>query len=435
MLIKPSFAAVSDSGLLVPTSWAYDHIRPHHLLVLYSGYHALSSLSSSRYLSKLQSHLSRHLTTLTSRLTDLCLPLVYSKFTWFLLPDFLLRYAIRIRCRHTLLELENEGVEGDMRKKMGIVRELKDMPIAIDTDLANEQHYEVPARFYDLCLGPNKKYSSGLWPDDVPFSKMSLAEQLEASEVAMLDLYCERAAVEDGMKIVDLGCGWGSLTLHLLKKYPNCEITSISNSHSQREYIINTATSRGLNVQNLRIVTCDVSKWDDETYAKEKLAGIENNDRVMSIEMFEHMKNYSVLLSKVHSFLKPNTGKLFLHIFTHKHHAYHFEKGWMADTFFTGGTMPSDDLMLYFGEHFSISNHWTVNGSNYEKTSNAWLWTMDENWKKGELEGVLEEAYGKGKGREWYVNWRLFYLACAELFGLSGGEEWIVSHYLFERRD
>ena len=146
------------------------------------------------------------------------------------------------------------------------------------------------------------------------------------------------------------------------------------------------------------------------------------------------MKNYSILLSKVHGFLKPG-GKLFVHIFTHKDFAYHFEDGWMADTFFTGGTMPSDDLLLYFGEHFSCENHWRVNGSNYEKTSNGWLDYLDKNWKNGKLKPVLEEAYGAGKGKEWYINWRLFFFACAELFGFDNGEEWIVSHYLFNRRD
>jgi len=145
------------------------------------------------------------------------------------------------------------------------------------------------------------------------------------------------------------------------------------------------------------------------------------------------MKNYSILLSKVNGFLKPH-GKLFVHIFTHKQYAYHFEDGWMAENFFTGGTMPSDDLLLYFGEHFSCENHWRVNGSNYEKTSNGWLEIMDKNWKNGSLQPVLEKAYGEGKGKEWYINWRLFFLACAELFGYDGGEEWIVSHYLFQKQ-
>jgi len=148
---------------------------------------------------------------------------------------------------------------------------------------------------------------------------------------------------------------------------------------------------------------------------------------------FEHMKNYKDLLNKIHGFLKPN-GKLFVHIFSHKDYCYHFEEGWMSDTFFSGGTMPSDDLLLYFNQDFSLENHWRVCGTHYEKTSNAWLAIMDAHWKSGELAPVLAEAYGEGKEREWYVNWRLFYMACAELFGLDGGQEWIVSHYLFDRR-
>ena len=423
-----------------PPTISYDAIRPHHLLVLYSSYHLLSSvIGSNLFLSKLKTHLANHATTLLSKLSDVCLPLLYSPLTSIFLPDAVLRYAIRVRCQHTLIELGNHGCESDQVTKMDIVKELQSMPIAIETDLANDQHYEVPAKFYDLCLGYHKKYSCGLWP--FPASSlgkgrgMTWEDSLYKSELAMLELYVERAQIEDGMSIVDLGCGWGSMTLFLASKFPNCKITSISNSNSQREYIMATAKERGYNVENIRVITCDVSKWDDVEYCKKiKLDSIQDNDRVVSIEMFEHMKNYSILLSRVHSFLKPNTGKLFVHIFTHIRHTYHFEKGWMADTFFSGGTMPSDDLLLYFGQHFSVSNHWRVNGSHYEKTSNAWLALMDKHWRSGELKPVLEEAYGKGKGREWYVNWRLFYLACAELFGMNGGEEWMVSHYLFDRR-
>lgn len=245
--------------------------------------------------------------------------------------------------------------------------------------------------------------------------------------MAMLDLYCQRAGITDGMKIVDLGCGWGSLTLYIAEKYPNAKLTSISNSHSQREYILSTASDRGLKVENINVITCNVN---DDGGA---LDVVKDNDLVISIEMFEHMKNYSVLLSKIHSFLSPS-GRLFIHIFTHKNYAYHFESGWLAENFFTGGTMPSDDLMLYFQEHFCIENHWRVNGQNYEKTSNGWLKIMDENWKNGKLAPVLREAYGAGKEREWYVNWRLFYLACAELFGYANGEEWIVTHLLMKKR-
>jgi len=423
---------------IIPSDMSYNDIRPHHLLALYSSYHILSSiLSSSRLLDKLQTHLSNHATALLSKLSDICLPLLYSPLTSIFLPDVVIRKAIRIRCKHTLIDLGERGAEGDQERTMAIVDELKNMPIAIETDAANDQHYEVPARFYDLCLGTNKKYSSGLWPFQASRlgkgKGMTWEESLDASEEAMLDLYVERAQVEDGMSVVDLGCGWGSMTLHLAKKFPNCKITSISNSHSQREYILNTAKERGYNVENIRVITCNACKWDDDEYFKEMLVGVKDNDRVITIEMFEHMKNYKVLLSRVNSFLKPS-GKLFVHIFTHIHHTYHFEKGWMAENFFTGGTMPSDDLLLYFAEHFAVANHWRVNGSNYEKTSNAWLALMDKHWKSGELKPVLEQAYGEGKGREWYVNWRLFYLACAELFGMNNGEEWMVSHYLFDKR-
>jgi cyclopropane-fatty-acyl-phospholipid synthase len=396
------------TSLLIPTS--YSNVRPHHLLILYTTTKLLSS-SSSQLVVKYQKKLLRYL----SLLSDLALPLIYSG----LVPDSLIRLGIRIRLSDHLNILETASIEDDLKKKLSIIDELKTMPIAIATDEANEQHYEVPAAFYDMCLGPRKKYSSGLWE--------GANCTFEESEVAMLELYCVRAGVKDGMKIVDLGCGWGSLTLYLAEKYPNAKITSISNSHSQREYILRTAEQRGLKVGNINVITCNVN--DDQG----ALDVVRDNDLVISIEMFEHMKNYSILLNKVNSFLSPE-GKLFLHIFTHKTYTYHFDSGWLADNFFTGGTMPSDDLLLYFQEHFLIENHWRVNGQNYEKTSNGWLALMDDNWKRGKLAPVLKEAYGAGKEREWYVNWRLFFLACAELWGYDQGTEWIVSHYLFEKR-
>lgn len=160
---------------------------------------------------------------------------------------------------------------------------------------------------------------------------------------------------------------------------------------------------------------------------------VKDQDRVMTVEMFEHMKNYDQLLRKVYGFLKPE-GKLFVHIFTHKDYCYHFEEGWMSQNFFSGGTMPSDDLLLYFSRQFAVENHWRVSGHHYERTSNGWLQYLDSNWRAGKLQSVLSQAYGPGKEREWYVNWRLFFLACAELWGFDGGNEWIVSHYLFTRR-
>jgi len=355
-------------------------------------------------------------TLVTSRLTDLAMPIVYMG----VIPDFLIRLGIRYRLQDTLISLRAKDAEDEMEAKMKTIEALKTNPtIAIATDEANEQHYEVPAEFYDLCLGPRKKYSSGYWPNR--------NTTFEESEEIMLDLYCKRAGVTDGMKIVDIGCGWGSLTLYLCEKFPNAKITSISNSNSQREFIYADAKRRGLNWQNINIITCNVS--DD----KGALDVVKDNDLAMTIEMFEHMKNYSMLLKKVHGFLKPK-GKLFVHIFTHKDFTYNFEDGWMADNFFTGGTMPSDDMLLYFCQDFSILNHWRVNGTHYEKTSNGWLDYLDKNWKNGKLQPVLAKAYGEGKEKFWYINWRLFFLACAELWGYKRGQEWIVSHYLFERK-
>lgn len=395
-----------QSLLVIPTK--YSEFRPHHTLALYATFGVLTSTAVYKAASK-------KILSLFSQLSESFIPLIHAG----LVPDFVIRFGIRLQLRDHLARLSSVAASEELAQKMQIVEELHTMPIAIATDEANQQHYEVPARFYDLCLGPRKKYSSGLWP--------SSSTTFEESEVHMLDLYCERAGIKDGMSIVDLGCGWGSLTLHLAERFPNCKITGISNSHSQREYILATAKKRGYNVDNIKIVTCNVA--DD----KGALSIVKNNDRVMTVEMFEHMKNYNVLLQKVKGFLKPG-GQLFVHIFTHKDYAYHFDKGWMSDNFFTGGTMPSDDLLLYFAQDFAVTNHWRVNGTNYEKTSNGWLDYLDKNWKNGELKPVLSQAYGEGKEREWYVNWRLFFLACAELWGLDGGEEWIVSHYLFTRR-
>lgn len=355
-------------------------------------------------------------TLLTSKLTEYALPLVYKG----LIPDFVIRLGIRFQLKDRLISLRAINAETEMEDKMKTIEGLRtNSTIAIETDAANDQHYEVPTEFYDLCLGPRKKYSSGLWPNK--------NTSFEESEELMLDLYCKRAKVVDGMKIVDLGCGWGSLTLWLCEKYPKAKITSISNSSTQREYIIAEAKRRGLNHENITVITCNVSN------DKGALDVVKDNDLVMTVEMFEHMKNYAELLKKIQGFLKPK-GKLFVHIFTHKDFTYHFEDGWMAENFFTGGTMPSDDMLLYFAADFSIINHWRVNGTNYEKTSNGWLAYLDKNWKNGKLAPVLSKAYGKGNERFWYVSWRLFFLSCAELWGYRNGEEWIVSHYLFEKK-
>lgn len=398
-------------SLLILPSASYDSVRPHHLAL---GYVLWGWLSSTKVYEKI----SVKFLNVLSQVVEGCIPLIYTG----LIPDVLIRFGIRLQCRDHLNILARDSAELELEQKLKIVKKLQSMPIAIATDQANEQHYEVPAKFYDLCLGPRKKYSCGLWLEDG-----KKKPSFEESEVAMLEHYCILAGVKDGMHIVDLGCGWGSLTLHLAEKYPNAKITGISNSNSQREYILTTAKSRGYNVDNITIITCNVA--NDEG----ALDVVKDNDLVMTVEMFEHMKNYQDLLKKVHGFLKPS-GKLFVHIFSHKDFCYEFEDGWMAQNFFTGGNMPSDDLLLYFSDQFAVQHHWRVNGSHYEKTSNGWLALLDQSWKSGELQPVLTQAYGKGNEYEWYVNWRLFYLACAELFGYDKGNEWLVSLYLFEKR-
>jgi cyclopropane-fatty-acyl-phospholipid synthase len=262
----------------------YESIRPHHVLVLYVG---AAAILSSTAVAAVQTKLLDAL----SQFAESCIPLIHAG----IVPDVFIRFGIRVQLRDHLVKLGSDAADKELAKKMDIVKELHDMPIAIETTAANNQHYEVPARFYDLCLvsrvnsvdtaafdehhshtriqGPRKKYSSGLWP--------SADTTFEQSEVLMLDLYCERAQVKDGMSVVDLGCGWGSLTLHLAEKYPNAKITGVSNSHSQRDYILKTAAERGYNVDNITIVTCNVA--DD----KGALANVKNNDLVMTVEMFE----------------------------------------------------------------------------------------------------------------------------------------------------
>jgi cyclopropane-fatty-acyl-phospholipid synthase len=331
------------------------------------------------------------------------------------LPDWLIRIGIRRLLRARLREENRGGVEAQQVHLLRLVAELRQSPIAIETGAANVQHYEVPTRFYQLCLGRRLKYSSGLWPAGVT--------SLDAAEEAMLRLTCERAQVADGQHILELGCGWGSLSLWLAEQYPQARITGVSNSATQKTHIDAEARRRGLS--NLRIITCDMNRFDiAETF-----------DRVVSVEMFEHMKNYERLMGNIARWLKPD-GRLFVHIFTHREYAYHFEardeSDWMARYFFSGGIMPSDDLLLYFQRDLAIENHWRVHGTHYQKTAEAWLQNMDAH--KEEILPLFRQTYGSENAERWWVYWRVFYLACAELWGFRGGEEWFVSHYLFQRK-
>ncbi|MGZ3932026.1 MAG: SAM-dependent methyltransferase [Bacteroidia bacterium] len=330
-------------------------------------------------------------------------------------PDALIRMGIRSLLKQRLQEEHKGSCEAQQAHLMQLIGELKSSPIAINTQEANEQHYEVPTEFYKYCLGKHLKYSSGYWNEGV--------SDIDTSEKDMLELTCHRAELQNGQDVLELGCGWGSLSLFMAAKYPQSRFTVVSNSKTQKLHIDEEAKKR--NISNLTVITVNINEFSiDKTF-----------DRVVSVEMFEHMRNYQKLMHKVASVLKPE-GKLFVHIFTHKTYAYKFEvkdeSDWMSKYFFTGGIMPSDDLLLYFNEQLSIEKHWHVNGMHYSKTSEAWLKNMDKH--KKEIMPLFEQTYGKDQALKWWVYWRIFYMACAELWGYNKGEEWIVSHYLFTKK-
>ncbi|MFA4794526.1 SAM-dependent methyltransferase [Leptospira kirschneri] len=330
-------------------------------------------------------------------------------------PDWLIRFQIR-RLLKQRLEQEDQGsLEADRKRLISYVETLKKSPIAVHTSAANEQHYEVPADFFKLVMGKHMKYSSGYWETpNVSFDE---------SERRMLEITCQRAKIENGMSVLDLGCGWGSLSLYLAENFPKSSITGVSNSKSQKKYIDEQAKKRGL--KNLTILTADMNEFRIS----------KKFDRLVSVEMLEHMKNYEKLFEKFASFLKPK-GYFFVHIFTHHKYAYAFEvvndTDWMSKYFFTGGQMPSHDLFLYFQKDFQIRDQWVVNGKHYALTSEAWLKGMVRN--RDEILEIFSKTYGKNQALKWFVYWKVFFLACAELWKYGNGEEWIVSHYLFSKR-
>lgn len=325
------------------------------------------------------------------------------------IPDFLIRYATRKISLDHLKDVQKAGDAGQQT----FVQALKDSPIAIETQAANDQHYEVPARFFELTLGQHLKYSCAYWGKET--------ETLDQAEANMLSLCCTRAEIEDGMQILELGCGWGSMTLWMAENFPKANITAISNSHSQREFIQQRAASKGLD--NVTIITANAAEFDTDA---------NQFDRVVSIEMFEHMRNWGKLYANVARWLKPS-GKLFQHVFAHKTHGYLYdangEDNWMAKYFFTGGIMPYMDLPREFDQDLNLANSWFVNGQHYQKTSAAWLALTDKH--KAEILPLFQQTYGDDY-KVWFQRWRMFYLAVEEFFGLAKGEEWGVAHYLLE---
>jgi len=331
-----------------------------------------------------------------------------------LLPDLLIRYGIKRLCAQRLADVIGTS-EGEMEKEHAEwIDVLKNSPIALVPEKANEQHYEVPPRLFELVLGKRLKYSSGLWPEGV--------SSLDQSESAMLKLTSERAGLVDGQDILELGCGWGSLTLYMAEHFPKSKITAVSNSNDQRHFI--EARCRQFKLDNVRVITADMNDFEAEGLF----------DRVVSIEMFEHMRNYEKLLGRVNMWLKKE-GKLFVHIFSHQKVAYPFEDNddadWMAREFFSGGQMPSHRLLMSFPGQMKIEKDWRVGGTHYEKTSLAWLQKMDKN--KAEVLELFKKTYGENDASSWLQRWRIFFMSCEVLFGFDHGSEWGVSHYLFEK--
>jgi cyclopropane-fatty-acyl-phospholipid synthase len=332
-----------------------------------------------------------------------------------LVPDTVIRHGIKRLLKKRLALLRANNCEAVADGEYEFVRVMNESAIAPLSFKANDQHYEVPTDFFLHVLGDHRKYSCCHWNPGVT--------DLSTAEADALRITCERAGLEDNMDILELGCGWGSLTLWMARLFPNSRITAVSNSSSQRNHIEQLIQKQ--DVDNVTVLTCDMNEFVSPG----------KFDRIVSVEMFEHMRNYRALFGRISDWLKPG-GRFFLHIFCHRDAPYAFEDNtptdWMSRHFFSGGMMPSDDLPLHFQEDLRILRQWRWNGRHYENTANAWLKNMDR--EKPVLWPIVQETYGPESTQQWWMRWRIFFMACAELFGYDDGQQWWVSHYLFERR-
>ncbi|MFH1303068.1 MAG: cyclopropane-fatty-acyl-phospholipid synthase family protein [Planctomycetota bacterium] len=329
-------------------------------------------------------------------------------------PDWLTRRAIRRLCTKRLMSLNTGSDQTSTEKQQAFIEAARQSPVALVPEKANDQHYEVPAEFYSQVLGRRRKYSCCYWPEGV--------STLDEAEAAALRETCAHAQLEDGMQVLELGCGWGSLSLWIVENYPHCRVTAVSNSHSQRTFIERQAAEQGVS-NRLTVITADMNNFTTS----------QKYDRVMSVEMFEHMRNYEILLNRIAGWL-TDAGKLFVHIFCHRQFVYEFNDqnadDWMARHFFTGGIMPSEDLLSHFNDHMRVEKQWRWDGLHYQRTAEAWLNKLDQ--KRNQILPILAATYGEEQAKRWWMRWRLFFLAVAELFACQDGEQWYVSHYLLE---